>query len=464
MSSTIVADICKVVVKAPERSFDIGLPADMPLADLLPSLLEHGSVPGGDLDETGLEHGGWVLQRLGHPAFDEDATPADLGLRDGETLHLRPRREQLPPVHFDDLVDGVATGMRERADQWGPQGTRRMALGSGSAVLLAGLVPLATSDLPLLRSGGTAVVALLLLLGAVCASRAVGDAVAGTALGLLAVPFLFVAGWFIPAGPPGDALSGARLLAGCAAGSGGAILALAAAASAAPLFTAVLLAFVLGAVGGVLGLTAGLAPSEAAGPVAAVTVVLGTFVPLLSFRLSGLRLPPLPTNAQELQEGIDPVPSSDVLDRTRVADRYMTALYAACGLMCAGCLIALSTGHGWQPVALGAVLSVLLILHARAMAGTRQRLSVALPGCLGLLLPAFGFARDGSPGARALVLLALLVVGTCLVIASWSLPGRRLVPYWGRAADLLHSACAIALLPLVLVDLGALGALRGWLS
>lgn len=208
MSSTIVADICKVVVKAPERSFDIGLPADMPLAELLPSLLEHGSVPGGDLDETGLEHGGWVLQRLGYPAFDEDATPADLGLRDGETLHLRPRREQLPPVHFDDLVDGVATGMRERADQWGPQGTRRLALGSGSAVLLAGLVPLATSDLPLLRSGGTAVVALLLLLGAVCASRAVGDAVAGTALGLLAVPFLFVAGWFIPAGPPGDALSG----------------------------------------------------------------------------------------------------------------------------------------------------------------------------------------------------------------------------------------------------------------
>ncbi|WP_399093598.1 type VII secretion integral membrane protein EccD [Streptomyces sp. BBFR2] len=464
MSSTIVADICKIVVKAPERSFEIGLPADMPLVEVMPSLLEHGSVPGGDLDETGVEHGGWVLQRLGRPALDEESTPADLGLRDGETLHLRPRREQLPPVHFDDLVDGVATGMRERADQWGPQGTRRLALGFGSAVLLAGLVPLATSGLPLLHSVATAGVGLLLLLGAVGASRAVGDAVAGTTLGLLAIPYLFVAGWFVPAGPAGDPLLGARLLAGAAAGSGAAILALAAAASAAPLFTAVLLGFLLTAVGGALGLTAGLAPSEAAGPVAAVTVVLGTFVPLLSFRLAGLRLPPLPTNAQELQEGIDPVSSTDVLERTRVADRYMTALYAACGLLCAVCLVALSTGRGWEPLTLGAVLSVLLVLHARAMAGARQRLSVVLPGCLGLLLPALGFAWHGSPGTRALVLLVLLLVGAGLTIASWALPGRRLVPYWGRAADLLHSACAIALFPLVLIDLGALGALRAWLS
>jgi hypothetical protein len=39
-------------------------------------------------------------------------------------------------------------------------------------------------------------------------------------------------------------------------------------------------------------------------------------------------------------------------------------------------------------------------------------------------------------------------------------PGRRLVPYWGRAAEILHSLVAISLLPLVLWVLGVYGELR----
>lgn len=40
------------------------------------------------------------------------------------------------------------------------------------------------------------------------------------------------------------------------------------------------------------------------------------------------------------------------------------------------------------------------------------------------------------------------------------MPGRRLVPYWGRAGELLHSAAAVSLLPLALWVLGVYGMLR----
>ncbi|WP_411142072.1 type VII secretion integral membrane protein EccD [Streptomyces sp. x-80] len=461
MSNTITAELSRLVVKAPERTFEIAVPADVPLAELMPSLVHYAAPEGADLDESGLEHGGWVVQRLGADALDEDATPAELGLRDGETLYLRPRREQLPPVHFDDLVDGVAVGMRERADLWRPELTRRLLLGVAGAVLAAGFAALASAHAPLLQTAAAAGTAVLLLLGAAAASRAVGDSAAGTVLGVAVIPYLALAGWLLPTGPEGPELIGARLLAASAAAAGGAVLAVATVAAAAPLFCALLLVSLLGALTGVLGLTAGLTLAAAAGPVAVLAVLLGAFVPMLSFRLAGLRLPPLPTNAEQLQEGIEPLSSRDVLDRTAIADRYMTGLYAGTGAVCAASLTALSTGSGWPPFTLGGVLSLLLVLHGRAMNGAWQRLSAVLPGVYGGVLLMLAGIWEGGTAARCTVLAVSLVAGAALVGAAWSIPGRRLIPYWGRAADLLHSLAAAALLPLVLVDLGVLSALRG---
>ncbi|WP_030873975.1 type VII secretion integral membrane protein EccD [Streptomyces sp. NRRL S-1868] len=475
MSNGILTDQCQVVVRAPECCFEVSLPTDVPLAELLPSLVslagaDEGGRAGstgphdGALDEQGLDHGGFVLQRLGHPALDEDLTPAALGLRTGETLHLRPRREQLPPVHYDDLVDGVASGLRERTPRWGPTGTRRLALGFGAAVLLAGLVPLAVAGPRPLSVLAPAVVAALLLLAAVAASRALGDGGAGTLLGLLALPCLFLTGWGLPAGGPDPQLLGARLLSGAAAGAGASVLALAAAATAAPVFCGTLLLCLFAAGHGALTLAFGMPPAEAAAPVAAVAVLFGMSVPVLSFRLAGMRLPPLPTDAQELQEGIDPVASQDVLERGALAEHFMTALYTATGLVCAGCLTALATGDGLLPRLLVPVLGLLLVLHARGASGVRQRLPIVLPGCYGLLLPLLGAARGDGGGHALVVLLIALAAAAALIVAGLTLPGRRLTPYWGRAADLAHSACAIALLPLVLFDIGVLPALRGLFS
>jgi type VII secretion integral membrane protein EccD len=459
-ANVIAADLTRLVVHAPSRVIDIAVPSDVPLAELLPVLVSHGAAEGDDLDEGGLEHGGWVLQRLGSEAFDEDSTPTELELRDGETVYLRPRSEQLPPVHFDDLIDGVSSGMSERSDQWQPEFTRRLLLGVAGGALAAGFAVLLALPGTGLRMALSLGLGVLLLFGTFAASRAMGDAVTGTALGLLAVPFFGQAGWLVPTGPPGAELNGARLLAAATASAGGAVLALAAAAAAAALFSTVVLLCLTTAVAGALALAGGLSPAESAGAVAAFTALFGTFVPVLSFWLSGLRLPPLPTNAEQLQEGIDPLPARGILTRTAAADRYMTALYLGCGVVCAACLTALATGGGWAPFAVGGVLSVLLMLHSRGMASARQKLAIALPGCYGaLLLPVAAIRHVGTP-SRLAVLAVAAVACAVLVLAAWNVPGRRLIPYWGRAADLLHSLTAMALIPLVLIDLGVLPALR----
>jgi type VII secretion integral membrane protein EccD len=456
LSDTTVAGLCRLTIRAPENRFELAVPADVPLADLMPTVVGYA---GADLDEEGLEHGGWVLQRLGGAPLDQEGTSDSLGLRDGETLHLRPGRDALPPIHFDDLVDGVAAGLRERGDTWRPELTRRLLLSLMSTALLVGCVVLAAPGAHLTRLVAAAATALLLFAGAATASRAVGDAGAGTVLGAAAVPYLALAGSLVPSGGDGPTLLGARLLAGCAAGAGAAVLGLALVADSAPFFLGVATAAVLGGIGGAVVLF-GVPFAHAAGVLAVVTVLLGAFIPALAFRLSGLRLPLLPADAEQLQEDIEPYPSEGVVARSGIGDEYMTGLYMASGVVGLVCDVTLVYSSGWAVYLLAGALSLLLLIHGRAVGSVWQRLAVMVPGAVGaalLVLRLFSLA----PAGRILLLVGLLVLATVLAIASWTIPGRRLLPYWGRLADLLHLILAISLLPLALLVLGVYQALRG---
>ncbi|MFF0742978.1 type VII secretion integral membrane protein EccD [Streptomyces sp. NPDC004111] len=451
--------LCRLTVRTPERLLDLAVPADVPVADLLPILLDHA---GDDLAEKGIEHGGWILQRLGGEPLDEEGTPEGLSLRDGETLLLRPRTEALPPIHFDDLVDGVATTMRERPHGWATRTSRWLLRGTAVVLLAAGLLVLALPGGPApVRAAVAAGTGLLVLFGAASASRAVGDSAAGAALGVLVPPYLALAGALLPGGDPGTQLTGARLLAGSAAAAGGAILAVAAVAAFVPLLLSTAVVALAGALWGTLMLLTDWPAAHAASVLAVLAVVFGGLVPGIAFRLSGLRLPALPTNAEQLQEGIEPHPNQRVVSRTALAEEWMTALYAATGVICAGVLSALVlTRPNTAALVTAAVLSVLLLLHARGIGNVWQRPAVMLPGLYGLVLMAVHAARSLDAGQRPFLLAALLAVAAAAAIASWTVPGRRMLPYWGRAADILHTLAAVALIPLTLWVLGVYAALR----
>ncbi|MGW4808211.1 EsaB/YukD family protein, partial [Kitasatospora sp. NPDC004272] len=175
---TAATGLVRLRFRAPEAAFELALPGDVVLADLLPAVLGWAG-PG--VEEAGGDHSGWVLQRVGGPPLDEERTLDGLGLRDGEELHLRPGLAPLPEVHFDDLVDGVRTGTLARGDSWRPAATHHLALALALAALGCGLLLLALPGPAAPRCAAAVLAALLLLSGGWAVTRQVGDPAIGTA-------------------------------------------------------------------------------------------------------------------------------------------------------------------------------------------------------------------------------------------------------------------------------------------
>ncbi|MFC4034380.1 type VII secretion integral membrane protein EccD [Streptomyces polygonati] len=462
MADSSVAGLCRLTVRAPARSIDLAAPADVPVSDLLPTLLRYA---GQETEESGLEHGGWVLQRLGGAPLDDEGTLASLDLRDGEVLYLRPHRDALPEVRMDDLVDGIANITRERLHGWSPEAGRRLLRGLAAATVITALVLLAWPGAdPERRAAVAAVAGLLLLAGAASASRAAGDAGAAATLGVLTVPALALTGWLLPGGdlggPQANHVLGARLLAAGAAGAGAAVLALAVAAVAVPMFLSAAVVALAAALAGTLMVAADVSADSAACVVAAAVVVLGGFVPMLAFWFAGLRMPPLPTGPHQLQEGIEPYEGREIEVRAELAGHWMTALYGAIGAICAGCLLPLAIRPSLPELLTALALSALLLLHGRGMVHVWQRLALVVPGAIGAVALCLAAGARTGGGDRQLLVALLLALAAALIIASWTVPGRRMVPYWGRAAEMIQYLLAAALLPLTLWLLGALAALR----
>jgi type VII secretion integral membrane protein EccD len=117
MADSAAAGLCRLTVRAPEKVIDLAVPSDISVMDLLPTLVDHA---GDGLAESGLEHGGWILQRLNGQRLEEESSLDSLGLKDGETVLLRPHTETIPEIRLDDLVDGIAGSMRDRPFGWTP--------------------------------------------------------------------------------------------------------------------------------------------------------------------------------------------------------------------------------------------------------------------------------------------------------------------------------------------------------
>ncbi|CAM04709.1 type VII secretion integral membrane protein EccD [Saccharopolyspora erythraea NRRL 2338] len=459
-------EVCRLTIYGPTSRIELAVPAHVPLADLLPTFLGH---LGQELGNAGLDHGGWVLQRLGEAPLDEDLGTAALGLYDGDTLYLRPRNDQLPPADFDDLADGVATGISERKDAWRPELTRRLFLG-----LVGATLAFAVLMVPLLGDGGavalvSGVAALVLLVGAAATSRALGDRSGSVVLSAGAIGFAFVAGSALPS-IGRSLLDGPRVLSAPSILSAACCVAVFAVLGRLVVgrgpdsgFISAAVSAVLAAIASGLSLLEVIGAKGGAAIVLAVTLMLGMRVPVLAARMAGLRVLPLPETPEEFQQDIDPEPSRDVLERTARADAFVTALYIGLGIVGAGCLTVLAWSPGWAPVTLALVASVLLMLHCRELVSARQRIAVLMPGVVGAAMSLTAVCAEGNAVLRLVVVVALVAVAGLLYAGARILPGRKLLPYWGRAADWGQTTLAISIIPLVLAAMDLYSRVRsGW--
>jgi type VII secretion integral membrane protein EccD len=457
------ADLCRVTVVGPSRRVDMALPVDAPFAELFPTMLRYA---GQDLADAGLAHGGWVLQKLDEAPFEPASTPQQTGLRDGDMIYLRPRMAQLPELAFDDVPDVVATAVNERPDRWRADMTRRFSLGWGAAALLVGALALLLADspswlVPAISAGG---VALLLLIGGIAYSRAIGDTATGAVLGYVALPYALLAGLLAPAGdtPLGE-LGKLHLLAAFGAVVLTATIAGFAIADGLPVFFGIAGAALLGTITTGLALAfEGLSLEGIAAITAAVALALTPLLPAVAFRMARVALPPLPNSAEDLRRDTLMVDGQQVLARTVAADRFVTGGVSGTGLAASGALIPLAFGDGWVSPVMCAALSIALLLRARIFRGRGQKLWLLLPGVFGFGLLAVDAALSMSQVyvVAGVLLPALVVAGLVIGVGTW-LPNNRPSPFWGRAGDIVDMIFVVSLIPLALGVSGLYGYIRG---
>jgi type VII secretion integral membrane protein EccD len=162
-----------------------------------------------------------------------------------------------------------------------------------------------------------------------------------------------------------------------------------------------------------------------------------------------LRVPPLPHNAQELQQDIDPEPLERVEQRVNVANACLDTLSLGSGLVYTVGFWYLAHGHGWIGWALPLVFAGTVLLRARGLTRTLQRVPMVLSGAIGLALLLLVRAADGGTADRTVVLGVLLLAAALLLLAALRLPTARLLPVWGHSGDLLETISTIVLLPLL---------------
>ncbi|MHA6624544.1 type VII secretion integral membrane protein EccD [Pseudonocardia sichuanensis] len=448
---------CRLTVLAPRARVDVALPVDVPVAELVPMLLELVGEP-----VFGLRPEPWRLSGAVGGPLPPGATLAQLGVPDGELLRLAPDAPPPPPPVFDDPVDALAATA-------GAAGGPDRRFGAAAVVVVAAVAAalLATgpADGAVLRAAVAAAAAgTAVLLAARLARRSLLAPAAGAhprlaarTAAFAAVPFAAAAGW---AALPGVPPAGPLLLATAAAGVVAAV-AQVALRVVAPALVAVVVAAVPVGLGAVAVLRAA-PPSAVAAAVGALMVVVGPLLPRAALRLSGLPRPVVPADGSELADADAPdlLPPEEFAERSDLARGYLAGLVGGCAAVAAAAALLAAHGGGWAGPALAGVVIVVLALRARGFADaapSRTLLGGAVTGLAGLA--GLALTRP-EPHARAVavgVLLAVVLTGV-LAVARRRPAGS---PVSRRAVDLLDGLLAAAAVPLALAAMDLFRLVRG---
>jgi type VII secretion integral membrane protein EccD len=441
-----------VTVAAPKRRLDLALPEDAVVAEIIPGLLARA---GADLADVGLRHGGWVLRRFDGTALAHAKTLAGNRLRDGEVLRLAPRRQDWPELRYDDLVHAIATGAGRR-QRWTPRHTRVAGLGFGAGIVLLGLVAMAGAgpdwSTPSRWAFGQAV--LLLAAGAVLA-RVVGDSVAGSVAGLLALPYAFVAG----AASQGKNLAltefGApQLLVGCAVLAAFALVGYVTVVDGDWLFAAAITVGLLGLGGAWLGSQSRLPAEHVAAILVGVLLPLSPMLASLAIRLGKLPLPVLPRNTADLLRD-DPQPPRDVVYRAvERTDALLTGMLGGTSLVGAVSVFLLSGSGSTVAHVLGLLGSAGWLLRARLYPVVRQRVPLLAAGITGPVAALLGGAL--TTGGSGLVAFGAVLTALGILYSQ-----RTTSPYLRRMAEYAEILLIVSVVPLACWVLGLYGWLRG---
>lgn len=448
MASTVNGELSRVTIVAPKTRMDLAIPSDVPLADLLPTLLRYA---GEELADEGAVKGGWGLRRLGGPLLDNSRTATQLEIRDGELLYFTPREASTPEVVFDDVVDAVATATQNRAGRWNTESTRRFSVLFAVTALLGGAAAVLFAGPPQLASGITGLATgLILLVIATVLSRAAGDGRTGTLVALAAIGYGAVGGLLLLAGDRSlsELATPHVLLAATALIVYGTAATIGVGASG-PVFLGVATVGAALAVGTGLNMAFDRSAATGAAIVAAVTFAMVPALPMFSYRLARLPVPSLPTRPEDVKSDAETVNGKRILALADHADRFLTGLLWTVAVIVFGAEVVLAFDDSLPSLLLCTVLALLLLLRARPMISWRQRSGMLAAGSLGLGMVALALFQGGGILTRLATIPALLfAAATISLVYGLLIAGKRMSPIWGRLLDIVEILLIVAVVPL----------------
>ncbi|WP_281178259.1 type VII secretion integral membrane protein EccD [Nocardioides jensenii] len=454
-----MSSLCRLTVMTTSTRVDLAVPMDLTVAELLTNLLR---TLGPDVADRGAAAGGFVLQRTGEAPLDPSLTLRAGQVSDGDTLHLRMRAAQMPEVAYDDVLDAVSTGVLTRSPRWTADHTARACTWGASAaiafVLLACLLTGPGWAGPAGIAGGLS----LLLLGAsVALDRAYEQHGPALAAAGLSVAAAFTAGAMVVGGDHRVWSFGVtQLLPAAAAAVLVSVVCLVVLSRGVPGFSAVAGAGLLAAIGSAAAGFGDLDVQATAAFTAGVALLASPIIPMVSFKLSRLALPIVPTGADDLRADGSTVDGTQVLRQAVRADQYMTGIVAAFATALGGAAVVLAV-DGTAERVLAAVLAGVALLRARLFTGRSQRMAMLLASAAAGVAVLAGMALSAEPLLRLLaVALPVAAVGLGLLALVVVLPGRRYAPPSGRAADIFESLLVLSVLPLILGTIGVYGQIR----
>jgi type VII secretion integral membrane protein EccD len=446
-ADTEASGLVRVSVVADGRRADLVVPGAVPVAELLPELVRAVGV----LDPQTV-YGGYTLVAQDGRCLTGELGLTYQGVEDGGVLTVSAGVDEDPPRVYDDVVEAMADVVESEARPWDPAAGRRTALASATLLFGLGALALAVQRPSIAVTAAAGVVAVLLVAAAVVLSRVQREAEAALTLAWVAVLYAAVAGL---GATGGDLLGVPAALAGAGAFVVGAVATTGLVERRAFLIPAVAGGGVFGACGAVLAVTDFSAPAVFAVAVT-VVVVAGSALPWLALSTTTTRVPQAHSHA-ELTAEPAPIDAHQVRSDARVGHEVLLGVTCSVGVLLvltAPLLVRL----GVAGALLAAVACVIAMLRTRQYRTGSEVLAGLGSGVLGL-----GSVVLSSvvvhPQWRPVVAVAL--AGTAALVLALTLVPRAPSVRRGRLGDLAESLGLVALLPLLVVAMGLLEAVRG---
>ncbi|WP_246222135.1 MULTISPECIES: type VII secretion integral membrane protein EccD [Gordonia] len=475
-------ELVRVSVLGGNTQFDVGLPAGVQIAALIPELLSHirsrssghpGSASGVDDDDhdgTAFRPHLWTLSMIGGEDLPAEVTLSESGVRDGELLVLQSRKSGAAPPLFDDVIDAVARLGEERTSQWSATTARYAGYAAAVAFSLLTALALLVADHP--GSGWPLVVAAAACLVLLVASGVVGgvhrDAATSIALLCTTLPQAMAAGMLAVPGVIGRADIGL----GCVVVLAVVVISYRVTGAGALCHSAATTAAVLGGTACGAALLTDASPAEVGAVTAVCAAAAVALAPRLTIVLAKLPLPPVPTagGAGDLVdhepsptiEGIGAVgamalPDARTLERrVALAESYLTGILTGAALVTVTATVVSVSWHtsasvGPLPVTaiLATVISAVLCLRGRSHSGLAPAAILIGAGILGWLgvLSAMLFTTDPAPAGVVVAGLVTVVVATAIGVVATA---HEFSPVMRRAVEIGEYVLVASIVPLLL--------------